>query len=100
MEELLGCGVVLPVLSGLFVGHELRIRAQLLLDRAAVQEGAYFVEEDIVRRTVADEVMHIAVEVQRLLRPYDREAAEQVFGQIKWPYELGTVGLELGFLLL
>ena len=100
MEELLRCGIFGSRLGSLFVRNKLGITAHLLVNRTALEQRAQFIEEHIVRCTVTNEVMYIAVEVERRLRAHDTEPAQQVFAQVERPYKLRTISLQLVFFQL
>ena len=95
MEEVFRRCVFVTRLCLFLFRHKTGIRTHLRLDLATIEEGAQFAEEDVIRTTVADKVVNIGIEVQRLLRTHDSEPAEEVVGQIERPDELRTEGIEV-----
>ena len=95
MEEILRSSVFVTRLRLFLFRYKTGIRTHLRLDLATIEEGAQFAEEDVIRTTVAYEVVNIGIEVQRLLRTHDSEPAEEVVGQIERPDELHAEGIKI-----
>ena len=78
-EESLSGFEVLAFLSSFLLHHELRVRAHLGFNFLTFEQVTYLMDEEIVGRTVANEVVNIAQQIEVLLRAHNDEAEEQVF---------------------
>ena len=87
-EEILSGFEGLAIFSGFLLCHKLRIRTHLGFDLLAFQQVADLMDEEVVRRTVANEMVDIAQEIEVLLCAHDEETEEQVFLQIERLYKL------------
>ena len=94
-EEILSGFEGLAIFSGFLLRHELRIRAHLGFDLFAFQQVTYLMDKEVVRCTVAHEMVDVAQQIQVLLRAHDDETEKQVFLQVERMYELMFEGIHL-----
>ncbi len=85
----------LAFLRSFLLRHELRIGAHLGFDLLAFQQVTNLMDEEVVRRAVAHEMVDVAQQIQILLRAHDDETEKQVFLQVERMYELMFEGIHL-----
>ena len=98
-KEHLRCRKLFGVLGLFLPGNKLRVGAYLRLDSLALEQITNLLDEQVIRRSVANQVVYIAQQIDGFLGAHDSKTAQEILGQIERLHKGVLVSLQFLFSL-